>query len=165
MVGITDRFVDGCEEIAAVDVLGPAAWIAAIPFEAWPQQKRLDDGQIRPSMVTDPNWHGFYEQTDRVVGFLMSAFFPGLRSYQRMLSVVMPGHSIEPHTDGQAPSWICRVHVPLLANDRSAFIVRGVSHALVPGVAYRVNTTAEHAVTNDGESPRIHLMFDVGDSR
>lgn len=78
-----------------------------------------------------------------------------------MLSVVVPGHSIEPHKDQQAPAWVCRVHVPLTTSDRSAFIVGGEAHTLAVGMAYLVNTLVEHAVTNDGATPRTHFMFDV----
>lgn len=158
---MTARFAGGCEQLAAVDVASLVAWITVIPFEDWPQQHRFADGKIRPAMVTDLAWHGFAIETDGIVAALME-HFPGCIAWQRMLSVVMPGHEIAPHRDGQSRSWLCRVHVPLTSNDKSAFIVNGKPHVLTPGFAYRVNTEAEHAVTNDGDTPRIHLMFDVG---
>lgn len=156
-----ERFTGTCEAFASINISKLAAWIVAISFEDWPQQHRLADGKLRPAMVSDPEWNGFGQETAGIVAELL-ALFPGHRAYQRMLSVVMGGHSIEPHVDHQAPEWRCRVHVPLLANSRSAFIVGGRAYALAPGTAYRVNTEAEHAVTNDGDSPRIHFMFDVG---
>lgn len=155
------RFAGGCELIAPVDVDDLAGWVLAIPFEEWPQQHRLGDGNIRPAMVTDLAWHGFGEEIADCVADLMH-HFPRCVSYQKMLSVVMPGHAIAPHHDGQSKSWLCRVHVPLTTNDRSLFIVSGQSFNLSPGFAYRVNTEAEHSVTNDGDTPRIHFMFDVG---
>lgn len=154
------RFAGSCEPLSAIDASGLATWIGGIAFEDWPQQHRLADGGVRPSMVTDPGWHGFGPIADPVVAALMT-LFPGCEAHQRMLSVVMPGHFIEPHCDWQAPNWICRVHVPLTTNERSLFIVGGQAHALTLGVAYRVNTEAEHSVTNDGETPRTHFMFDV----
>lgn len=141
-----------------------ADWILAIPFEDWPQQRRLDDGKIRPSMVTDLEWHDFARRTDQTVSGIMHAHFGDYLAYQRMLSVVMPGHSIAPHIDEQGKNWVCRVHVPLISNDRSFFIVEGRPQYFDPGFAYRVDTTKEHAVTNDGDTPRIHFMFDVGKS-
>lgn len=148
------------ESLATVDVAGLVAWITAIDFAEWPQQHRLADGLIRPMMVTDHGWHGFGAEIEPMVQQLLG-HFPGCISDQEMLSVVMPGHEIEPHTDGQPPHWLCRVHVPLVSNERSEFIVGGVAHRLVPGTAYRVNTEAVHAVTNRGDTPRIHFMFDV----
>lgn len=150
-----------CEDLGPVNASDLVDWIAAIPFEDWPQQHRLDDGQIRPAMVTDLAWHGFGDHVDAIVASLMQGF-PGCAAYQRMLSVVMPGHAIAPHRDLQAKTWRCRVHVPLISNDRSKFIVEGWAYELRPGFAYKVNTEAVHGVTNDGETPRIHFMFDVG---
>lgn len=147
--------------IGAVNSAALSEWISAIPFEEWPQQHRLADGLIRPAMVTDPAWHGFGAMTDGVVSEIMVQF-DGLVACQRMVSAVMPGHSIPPHRDHQAKTWRCRVHVPLLSNDRSRFIIEGTPYAMPPGFAYRVDTEKEHAVTNDGDTPRIHFMFDVG---
>lgn len=151
-----------CGLLGAVDATALTTWITSIPFEEWPQQHRLADGQIRPAMQTDLAWHGFGDIAYPVVNAVMQEHFPGCVAYQRMLSVVMPGHSIPPHCDEQAKSWICRVHVPLTSNEASRFIVGGEDHVLAHGIAYRVNTRVEHAVTNDGEKPRIHFMFDVG---
>lgn len=112
-------------------------------------------------MVTDLRWHDFGKYAAAIENALMSNF-ANCRAYQSMLSVVMPGHSIPPHKDMQGKSWVCRVHVPLLSNEQSKFIVSGVDFHLVPGNAYRVNTEEEHSVENNGDTPRIHFMFDVG---
>jgi aspartyl/asparaginyl beta-hydroxylase (cupin superfamily) len=142
------------------DASGMAAWIAAIPFEAWPQQRRLADGLIRPSMVTDPAWFGFGKQAEPIVSALLE-HYPGCAAYQQMLSAVMPGHHIAPHRDLQAPYWLTRVHVPLMTNDRSLFIVDGKPIHMEIGRAYEVDTLAIHSVENGGDCPRIHFMFDV----
>lgn len=155
-----ERFAGTCEPFTPVDAAGLVSWIGGIPFEDWPQQHRLDDGQIRPAMATDLSWHGFGEIAAPVVASVM-ALLPSCEAHQQMVSVVMPGHDIPPHRDSQAPTWRCRVHVPLTSNDRSLFLVGGVAHSLKVGMAYRVNTEAEHAVVNDGNTPRIHFMFDV----
>jgi hypothetical protein len=146
--------------LGPVDVSELTHWINSISFEEWPQQHRLEDGQIRPSMVTDLSWHDFGAMTDGTVQHIMESF-PGCVAYQRMLSVVMPGHSIPSHVDEQGKDWLCRVHVPLMSNDKSKFWVDGVPHDMAPGFAYRVDTTKPHAVTNNGDCPRIHMMFDV----
>ena len=151
------RFTGSVEEIGPVDVGDVVAWIVAIPFQEWHQQSRTE---LRPAMMTDLAWHGFGSMVAPVVADLME-HFPGCHEDQRMLSVVMPGHSIPPHTDSQPPHWLCRVHVPLTTNEQSRFIVGGMTHHLEPGRAYRVNTEAVHSVENAGTSPRINFMFDV----
>jgi hypothetical protein len=158
------RFGGTVAPFCLVDCGPLASWIAAIDFADWPQQHRLPDGKLRPAMVTDPAWHGFAKAAKPVTERIVT-LFDGCATYQHMLSAVMPGHAIEPHCDEQAPYWLARVHVPLLSNERSAFVVDGTAHAMSPGMAYLVNTLAEHSVRNDGDSPRVHFMFDVKDDR
>lgn len=150
------RFAGTVELLGPVEVADIVDWIAAIPFEDWPQQTPIDDG-LRPAMVKDPTWHGF---AHAVAGVLGQSPAVG-RVTNVMLTVVMPGHSISPHIDEQPPHWLGRVHVPLTTNDESRFIVGAEHHHMEVGSAYLVNTEAEHSVANDGATPRIHLMWDV----
>lgn len=145
----------------SVDIGPVVSWLATIPWRDWPQQHRLRDGGIRPAMVTDLAWHGFGERTQLIVDAVLCRLPIGSVAYQRMLSVVMPGHSIERHTDSQAPYWLCRVHVPLISNNNAWFEENGVRQHMVPGNVYFIDTTKEHAISNEGESPRVHIMFDV----
>jgi len=78
-----------------------------------------------------------------------------------MLSVVMPGATIDPHTDELGRDWATRMHVPLLTNEDAFFISGGVLHRLKAGFAYEINTRERHAVWNAGDTPRVHLMFDL----
>lgn len=144
--------------LASVDIAAAVSWLSAIPWGAWPQQRL---GELRPAMVTDLEWHSFGVVVGPVVDSLMQHFPVGAVPFQRMLSAVMPGHSIESHCDQQAPYWLCRVHVPLMSNDRAWFLSGGARHYLKPGFAYCIDTRAEHGVINDGDTPRVHFMFDV----
>lgn len=143
------------ERIGPVDITEMVRWITAIPFSAWPQQSR---DKIKPAMVTDYAWHGFGQQAWPVIEALG---FDESQAHNLMLSAVMPGDEIPPHCDQQPDYWLYRVHVPLLSNYRSAFCTAGRDCILMPGIAYKVNTRAEHAVYNRGAGPRVHFMFDV----
>lgn len=154
------RFDGAVAFLRVVEVADLVRWVVAIPFADWHQQKPLDDGQLRPAMMTDPAWHDFGEMAAPVIAQVLP-MFRGCAARQLMLSVVMPGHAIEPHRDAQPPHWICRVHVPLTSNEASRFIVGGQPHQLEVGKAYAVNTEVEHAVENGGATPRIHLMTDI----
>jgi len=134
-----------------------AAWISGIPLDEWPQQTLY---RLKPAMVTDRAWFGFGARAAPVVAEVMG-HFPGCRDDGWMLSAVMPGDVIEPHVDHQGPGWLCRVHVPLVSNDRSRFIVDGVAYRMKVGQAYRVDTREVHSVENDGATARVHFMFDV----
>jgi len=153
------RFRGTVEQLGPVPVGALVEWVSAIPFAAWPQQAPIDAG-LRPAMVNDPTWHGFYAVTDHIVK-LCQAYAPrGTRPTQRLLSVVMPGHGIPPHVDKVSPRWWGRVHVPLLTDPASLFIVGQEAHHLEPGFAYAVNVLAEHSVENHGATPRVHFMAD-----
>jgi hypothetical protein len=144
---------------------GAIQWIEAIDFESWPQQHRLADGRIRPAMVTDLAWHAFGAATDELVHDTVRRWCgEPVRARNRLLSVVMPGTFIEPHTDELGANWCTRLHVPLLTNPDAMFISGDAVHRMAVGFAYEVNTRERHAVWNAGETPRVHLMFDLHDA-
>lgn len=167
----TRRFSGTVEEFCQVDASAMTDWIGAIPFEEWPQQDRLSDGLIRPAMVNDPSWHGFGDYAAPLMRRLQTRIEMALsgseevatlvHTHNPMLSVVMPGASIEPHVDMQPSDWLFRVHIPIQSDHRSLFIVGGRAHKLRPGYAYFVNTELTHSVENRGDVPRVHFMFDV----
>ena len=141
---------------------GVVEWIAAIPFESWPQQHRLADGLIRPAMVTDSEWHSFGAMTEALVLDTARRWTDEPAQVRnRLLSVVMPGASIEPHTDELGPDWFTRLHVPLLTNPDAMFISGDAVHRMAAGFAYEINTRERHAVWNAGKTARVHLMFDL----
>lgn len=154
------RFTGTVAELMAIDVSSIASWIASIPFSEWHQQHPTRKNQLRPAMMTDLSWHGFGGATQNAIDDVM-LLFPGCSESQRMLSVVMPSDTIPTHVDEQNARWICRVHIPILADHNSIFIVDGKSYTLEPGLVYLVNTLRQHGVENTGSAPRIHLMFDV----
>lgn len=141
------------ERINKVDVRPVIGWILDIPLTEWHQQNPPDK-PLKPSMLTDLSWNNFGRETE----YLLANY---RNTYQRMLSVVMPGDKILPHVDEQDKDWMYRVHIPLLSNNNSKFVVDGKEYKLEPGWAYAVNTTVPHAVYNNGKTPRIHFMFDV----
>jgi hypothetical protein len=136
-------------------------WIFGISFESWPQQTRLADGLLRPSMVTDLEWESFGEVTAELVRAATPPAMSHLRERNRLLSAVMPGALIDPHTDELGADWQTRIHVPLLSNPDAMLISGDVVHRLAVGFAYEINTRERHAVWNAGATPRVHLMFDL----
>jgi hypothetical protein len=160
-----ERFTGTCERLCDIErsALNPLIeWIGAIPFEEWPQNHKMN-GQLRPAMITDPGWYGFGQRIAPLVQRLtIQAGAPS--SWQHMLSVIMPGQYITPHQDEQDHRWRCRIHVPLITNP-NAFLVMDRPFNLAVGCAYKINTEATHFIVNMGETPRVHLMFDVGVGR
>ncbi|MCY7355093.1 MAG: aspartyl/asparaginyl beta-hydroxylase domain-containing protein [Lysobacter sp.] len=81
-----------------------------------------------------------------------------------MLARMAPGGIIKTHVDANpAAKWPHKVHVPLLTNDRVTFFINGVGYYLVEGESVEVNNLGAHGVRNDGDSDRIHLIFEYYD--
>ncbi len=82
-----------------------------------------------------------------------------------MLARMGAGGEIKPHRDANAAAkWPHKIHVPLLTNDRVTFFVDGVGYHLPEGEAAEVNNMGVHAVKNDGNADRIHLIFEYFDT-
>ena len=82
-----------------------------------------------------------------------------------MLARMPPGGEIKPHQDTNvAARWPHKIHVPILSNDLVAFWIDGKAYHLPVGEAFEVNNMAVHAVRNDGDSDRIHLIFEYYDA-
>ena len=82
-----------------------------------------------------------------------------------MLARMAPGGIIKPHRDANpAAKWPHKIHVPLLTNERVTFYVDGVPYKFAEGEAVEVNNMGVHAVTNEGDGDRIHLIFEYYDA-
>ena len=81
-----------------------------------------------------------------------------------MLARMAPGGVIHPHVDANpAALWPHKIHVPITTNDRVTFFIGEAWHKLEVGKAYEVNNLGRHAVTNEGQTDRIHLIFEYYD--
>ncbi len=82
-----------------------------------------------------------------------------------MLARMAPGGEIKPHRDANpAAKWPHKIHVPLLTNNRVTFFVDGVGYHLPEGEAAEVNNMGIHAVRNEGDTDRTHLIFEYYDT-
>lgn len=147
-----ERFGGTVERLCDIDVAELLVWARSIPLEDWPHYQV--HGGMRPSMLNVGS------ATDEVVGKVMS-HFPHCRDRDRLLSVVLPGHAIDPHCDDKGPEWRCRIHVPLETNPGAVTSMGGVDYHMSVGGAYKMNVRSEHAVRNDGATQRLHFMFDA----
>jgi quercetin dioxygenase-like cupin family protein len=135
------------EAFATADVSEIGAWLLAIPESEWPG-------------MADPAWHGADRLLPRVAEELMQ-HFPGCALSGVGLFLLAAGQEHPAHTDEQPPDWVTRVHVPIVTNPRATVTTDDGTMHMEAGTAYRVNTRERHAVRNDGETPRVHLVFDV----
>lgn len=82
-----------------------------------------------------------------------------------MFARMAPGGIIHPHVDSNAAAqWPHKIHVPILTNPKVSFLSGGSVHHFPEGEAVEVNNLGIHAVNNDGDSDRIHLIFEYYDT-
>lgn len=78
-----------------------------------------------------------------------------------MLAKLLANGKIGRHVDGAlAAQFPHKIHVPLVTNAKATFDVNGQPYHLEEGKAYEVNNNAKHSAKNDGDSDRIHLIFE-----
>jgi Aspartyl/Asparaginyl beta-hydroxylase len=109
------------------------------------------------------DWRGLLEPVMRQA--VASYGYADGRFPRVMFARMAPGGEIKPHRDANAAAkWPHKIHVPLLTNDRVTFFVDGAGYHLPEGEAAEVNNMGVHAVKNDGETDRIHLIFEYYDA-
>ena len=80
----------------------------------------------------------------------------------RMLLAKLPaGSKIPSHTDfGYALLNCHRVHIPIITNEKVVFMVGGEAKNMQVGELWEINNELVHAVDNQGDEDRIHLIID-----
>lgn len=82
-----------------------------------------------------------------------------------MLARMAPGGVIQPHIDANpAAKWPHKIHVPLQTNDHVVFFCGGAERHFPVGEAVEVANLGPHWVRNDGDTDRIHLIFEYYDA-
>ncbi len=77
-----------------------------------------------------------------------------------MLARLPAGGEISGHIDRDASHYIHKIHVPLITNSKTIFHVGKKARHLPAGEIVEVNNKRKHAVKNDGDQDRIHLIFE-----
>ncbi len=80
------------------------------------------------------------------------------------IAVLPPGAILDKHID---PRWFHkhshRLHIPVYTNDRAKLIFEDSEYHLSVGKIYEINNRVLHTAKNDGDTNRLHLIFDVMD--
>lgn len=137
--------LDATRHIVFRFIDGPRDWRGSHDRPAWAQWR----GLLEPVMV----------QAVRDYGYVNSVF-PRV-----MLARMAPGGVIHPHIDANpAAKWPHKIHVPLTTNPGVVSFFGGREHRFPEGEAVEVNNLGPHWVRNDGDSDRIHLIFEYYDA-
>jgi hypothetical protein len=171
-------------ELGPVDIAALKAAVLAIPEDVWDAENRakpnrfdaLDKTQHIPfRFVTDFGdwrrsenlrlWDEWRPLLEPAMAQATKTYGYSRGSYPRvMLARMAPGGVIHPHRDANpSAKWPHKIHVPLQTNDKVTFFVDGAGYHLKEGNAVEVNNMAVHAVKNDSDADRIHLIFEYFD--
>jgi len=78
-----------------------------------------------------------------------------------MLAKLDPQSDINIHKDGnKAATFPHKIHIPIITNPDCIFFVNPTTYHFEEGKAYEVNNLAQHYVDNQGDTRRIHLIFE-----
>ncbi len=178
------RKTDGVQFLGQVEVAALANAVAAIPASVWDSEnshkpnkfEALDKTQhIVFRFVSDLHDHRvsydlpiWSEWSEKVMPVMQQATqFYGYKrgAYSRvMLAKMDPGGEILLHVDSEpASGFPHKIHVPLQTNPRVKFYVKPYYYHFQVGKAYEVNNRIGHAVKNDGDTSRVHLIFEYYD--
>lgn len=125
----------------------------------WGVQSNLEDLNVPcPPYNIHKNGSKVYRNTPLVFGFIEKLLerFP----YARQISIAAhpPGTKIRVHTDSD--NWL-KIHIPIVAGDRSYFMFEKQTFVMEAGKTYLVNTVIPHGTFNDSDVTRIHLFFKI----
>lgn len=86
--------------------------------------------------------------------------------FPRVMLARMPaGGIIHPHIDANpAAKWPHKIHIPLMTTPAVISFFGGNEHFFPAGEAVEVNNLGPHWVRNDGDTDRIHLIFEYYDA-
>lgn len=107
-------------------------------------------------------WKLFSDVAVPVMQEIVARHYPAGGTVLRAVLARLPsGCAIDAHVD-RHPSFSVghRIHVPLVSNPRVQFIVGTEDIRPQPGEAFELNNAMPHSVHNDGDTARIHFIFD-----
>jgi len=178
------RKTDAMRFLGEVDVTELAKAVAEIPVPVWVSEnshkpnkfEALDNTQhIVFRFVKNLRDHRdsydlpiWSEWADKIMPVMEQAtlFYAYDRAiYPRvMLAKMGRGGIIHPHVDaGPAAGFPHKIHVPLQTNPKVQFYVEPNFYYFEVGKAYEVNNRVKHAVKNEGDTDRVHLIFEYYD--
>jgi len=137
--------LDATRHIVFRFIDSPRDWRESHDRPAWPQWRDL----LEPVLAQAVRDYGYAR-----------GMFPRV-----MLARMPPGGVIHPHIDANpAAKWPHKIHVPLSTNPQVVCFFGGAEHHFTSGEAVEVDNLGPHWVRNNGDTERIHLIFEYYDA-
>lgn len=178
------RKTASARHLANIDISALRDAVLAIPTEIWEAEnadkpnrfEALDKTQHIVFRFVDSThdwrrshdrlqWAAWRDQLLPVMTAATRAYGYANGQYPRvMLAKMAPGGVIHPHKDASpSATWPHKIHVPLQTNPGVSFYIEPEHYHFPVGIAVEVNNLGMHAVKNNGDSDRIHLIFEYFD--
>jgi len=178
------RKTPGVRHLGPVDISAVRDDVATIPESVWEAE---NTGKPNPYEALGRTRHVLFRFVEKVADWRRSYDLPIWESWRARLEPLLkqatvpygyarggfprimfarmePGGIIHPHVDAnRSAAWPHKIHIPILTNPKVEFYVEPGVYHLEAGQAYEVNNRVPHAVRNEGDTPRIHLIFEYYD--
>ncbi|MBL8267666.1 aspartyl/asparaginyl beta-hydroxylase domain-containing protein [Steroidobacter sp.] len=162
-----------------VDCQALKAQVLALEESAWYQDTRRQDdydvhgetqsvvlifcsGWPEVEVSKAAGWPRFADVAVPMMQSIIAAHYPpGGTILRAMFARLLPGCRIPKHRDTHPSFSVAhRIHVPLQTNAEVEFIVGAQQVPPREAVAFELNNSMPHQVTNNGTTERIHFIFD-----
>jgi hypothetical protein len=181
---VNPRKTTSVRALGEVDVAALAEAVLALPQSVWDAENASKPNRFEALDRTQHvvfrfvskfvDWREAYDRPlmaqwrpllEPVLDHVVKSYGYTRGSFPRiMLARMAPGGVIHPHVDANpAAKWPHKIHVPLTTNEKTTFFVGDAGHHFPVGQAFEVNNMGPHAVKNEGDSDRIHLIFEYYD--
>jgi len=179
------RKTTGVRKLGPVDIGPLRQALLAIPEEVWALEDRSKPNRFgvldetRPIVfrfIDDPrDWRRSHDRPAYAAwrGLLAPVLAQAVAAYgyergafpRVMFARMAPGGVIHPHVDANpAARWPHKIHVPLATNAGVICFFGGEERHLLDGEAVEVDNLGPHWVRNNGDTDRIHLIFEYYDT-
>ena len=155
---------------------GLAAALSELPDAVWAESDRqtvfdihhetqsiplLTDDMSHTFPVKGPQHPKFETLIQPILTQLASHFGSGGTFIRILFAKLNPRSQIRPHVDSGYSLINCnRVHIPIMTHPGVSFSVGGETLHMAEGQVWEINNAHVHAVRNDSDQARIHLIID-----
>ena len=151
--------------------------LAKIPERTWHESGREQTYEVHKQTQSlllihdadirhyNPSYHDLYKdfrkELQPVFDFITGHFGSDGFIVRALFARLGANGKIDAHTDGLYSLLKChRIHIPIITNDQVVFFIGGEERVLAEGEMWEINNATLHAVQNNSDQDRIHLIID-----
>ena len=106
-------------------------------------------------------YHELQDELKSVLDFIADFYQDNGFVVRLIFARLLAGAKIPRHADGGFSLMNShRIHIPIVTNERSVFLVNGEQKNMQVGEMWEINNELPHMVENQGDEDRIHLIVD-----